>query len=71
MGRPERGGERRRLHLHPPLDLPVGRWYVRGFEETLMDCVAEEDFYVELLDRMTDLTLALIAPARTSRPTRS
>jgi len=36
-------------------------WYVRGFEDTLMDCVAEEDFYAELLDRFTDLTLALVA----------
>ena len=36
-------------------------WYLRGFENTLMDCVAEEEFYVELLDRMTDLVLALIA----------
>jgi len=35
-------------------------WYVRGFEATLMDCIAEEDFYVELLDRMTDLTVALV-----------
>ena len=35
-------------------------WYLRGFEETLMDVVAEEDFYAELLDRMTDLTLDLI-----------
>ncbi|MFH1708518.1 MAG: uroporphyrinogen decarboxylase family protein [Planctomycetota bacterium] len=33
-------------------------WYVRGFEETLMDCAAEEDFYAELLDRFTGLTLA-------------
>jgi hypothetical protein len=30
-------------------------WYVRGFEVTLMDCVAEEDFYVELLGRMSCL----------------
>ncbi len=36
-------------------------WYVRGFEHTLMDCIAEEDFYTELLDRFTDLTLALVA----------
>jgi uroporphyrinogen decarboxylase len=36
-------------------------WYLRGFQETLMDCVAEEDFYAELLDRLTDLTLALVA----------
>lgn len=25
-----------------------------------MDCIAEEDFYAELLDRMTDLTVALV-----------
>ena len=37
-----------------------GSWYVRGFENTLMDCAAEEDFYTELLDRFTDLTLALV-----------
>jgi len=35
-------------------------WYVRGFENTLMDCVAEEDFYAELLDRFTELCLALV-----------
>jgi uroporphyrinogen decarboxylase len=35
-------------------------WYVRGFEQTLMDCAAEEDFYAELLDRFTELTLALV-----------
>ena len=35
-------------------------WYVRGFENTMMDCIAEEDFYAELLDRMTELTLAVI-----------
>ncbi|MFH1570753.1 MAG: uroporphyrinogen decarboxylase family protein [Gemmatimonadota bacterium] len=35
-------------------------WYVRGFETTLMDCVAEEDFYGELLERFTELTLALV-----------
>ena len=35
-------------------------WYVRGFQDTLMDCAAEEDFYIELLDRLTDLTLALV-----------
>jgi uroporphyrinogen decarboxylase len=36
-------------------------WYVRGFENTLADCIAEEDFYAELLDRFTALTLALVA----------
>lgn len=35
-------------------------WYVRGFETTLMDCAAEEDFYTELLERFTVLTLALV-----------
>jgi len=33
---------------------------VRGFEATLVDCVAEEDFYCELLDRLTDLCLAVV-----------
>ncbi len=37
-----------------------GSWYVRGFENALMDCAGEEDFYAELLDRFTDLTLALV-----------
>ena len=36
-------------------------WYVRGFENTMMDCVAEEDFYAELLDRLTELCLGLVA----------
>ena len=36
-------------------------WYVRGFETTLMDCALEEDFYAELLERFTELTLALVA----------
>ncbi|MCY2929654.1 MAG: hypothetical protein NTV86_09210 [Planctomycetota bacterium] len=36
-------------------------WYLRGFEETLTDCIAHEDFYAELLDRMTALTLAFVA----------
>jgi uroporphyrinogen decarboxylase len=35
-------------------------WYVRGFETTLMDCAAEEEFYAELLDRFTELTLDLV-----------
>ena len=35
-------------------------WYVRGFETTLIDCITEEDFYAELLDRFTDLSLAMI-----------
>lgn len=35
-------------------------WYVRGFETTLTDVALEEDFYTELLDRFTDLTLSLV-----------
>ena len=35
-------------------------WYLRGFEATMMDCIAEEDFYAELLDRLTELCLALV-----------
>jgi len=35
-------------------------WYVRGFETTLMDCAAEEAFYEELLERLTELTLGLV-----------
>lgn len=35
-------------------------WYLRGFENTLMDCVSEEKFYMELLERFTDLTVTLI-----------
>jgi len=36
-------------------------WYLRGFEETLADCVAEPEFYGELLDRFTELCLGLLA----------
>jgi len=39
-------------------------WYVRGFEETMVDCIAEEDFYGELLDRLTELCLAQIEACR-------
>jgi len=35
-------------------------WYIRGFQTTLMDCIEEEDFLEELLERMTQLTLALV-----------
>lgn len=33
-------------------------WGIRGFENALMDCVAEPDFFTELLDRLTELYLA-------------
>ena len=36
-------------------------WTIRGFENALMDVVAEEDFYGELLDRLTNLYLAMLA----------
>ena len=36
-------------------------WYVRGFETALMDYALDEGFCAELLERMTELTLALIA----------
>ena len=32
-------------------------WGIRGFCDALMDCVAEPDFFAELLDRLTDLYL--------------
>ena len=35
-------------------------WYLRGFENALMDCVAEEDFFAEMLERLTELCLAVI-----------
>ena len=36
-------------------------WGIRGFENALMDCVAEPDFFDELLERLTDLYLAQVA----------
>jgi uroporphyrinogen decarboxylase len=35
-------------------------WYIRGFEQTMMDCAVEEEFYEELLEQMTLLTLDVI-----------
>ena len=35
-------------------------WGIRGFENVLMDIVAEEDFFGELLDKLTELFLALV-----------
>ncbi len=35
-------------------------WHIRGFENALMDSVAEPEFYEELLDRITDLFLAFV-----------
>lgn len=36
-------------------------WGIRGFDNALMDCVAEPDFFAALLDRLTDLYLAQLA----------
>ena len=36
-------------------------WTIRGFENALMDVVAEEDFYAELLDRLGDLYATFVA----------
>lgn len=36
-------------------------WRLRGFENVLMDCIAEEDFFEELLERLTDLRLQMVA----------
>jgi uroporphyrinogen decarboxylase len=35
-------------------------WNIRGFQEVLIDVLAEPDFYQELLDRITDLHLRFI-----------
>jgi uroporphyrinogen decarboxylase len=32
-------------------------WGIRGFENALVDCASEPDFFAELLDRLTDLYL--------------
>jgi len=35
-------------------------WNLRGFENALMDAIAEPDFYEEMLDRLTELYLAFV-----------
>ena len=35
-------------------------WNLRGFENVMMDTVAEPDFYEEMLERLTDLYLAFV-----------
>jgi len=35
-------------------------WRIRGFENALMDAAVEQDFYAELLDRVTDLYLQFV-----------
>ncbi|MBM3213850.1 hypothetical protein FJZ36_02920 [Candidatus Poribacteria bacterium] len=36
-------------------------WRIRGFENALIDAATEPDFYAELLDRLTDLRLSMVA----------
>ena len=36
-------------------------WGIRGFENAMFDCVVEEDFFAEVLDRLTDLYLVQVA----------
>ena len=43
---------------HIPWGLWEHAWGIRGFENAMMDCVAEPDFFAELLDRLTELFLA-------------
>jgi len=35
-------------------------WRSRGFENAMMDSIAEPDFYAELLDRLTELRLSMV-----------
>jgi len=39
-------------------------WRIRGFENLLIDCVEEEDFFEELLDRLTELRLGMVEKCR-------
>lgn len=39
-------------------------WRLRGFENALMDAIAEPDFYAELLERLTELYLVMIRACR-------
>lgn len=39
-------------------------WRIRGFENVMMDCVTDVDFYEELLDRLTELYLAHVERCR-------
>jgi uroporphyrinogen decarboxylase len=39
-------------------------WRLRGFENMLMDCIGEEDFYRALLDKLTELRLGMVAQCK-------
>ena len=47
--------------VHIPWGLWETYWGIRGFENAMMDCVAEPDFFEELLDRLTELFLTHVA----------
>lgn len=40
-------------------------WTLRGYENALMDAIAEPEFYAELLDRLTDLYVAFVRETAT------
>ena len=60
---------RENIDAHPDLFTRIGMgwglwetyWGIRGFENAMMDCVAEPDFFAEVLDRLTDLYLEQVA----------
>ena len=60
---------RERIREHPDLFSRIGMgwglwesyWGIRGFENAMMDCIAEPDFFAEMLDRLTDLYLEQVA----------
>ena len=39
-------------------------WRLRGFENMLMDCIADEDFYQALLAKLTELRLGMVAQCK-------
>ncbi len=63
------GGAAKAMREHPDSFTTIGCgwglwencWGIRGFENALIDCVAEEDFFVELLDKLTELFLGHVA----------
>ena len=50
--------------LHNGWGLFEHSWRIRGFENTMMDCILNEDFYEALLDRLTELRLGMVERLR-------
>ena len=46
--------------VHIKWGLFENSWRIRGFEDALVDAVTAPDFYAELLDRLTELYVALV-----------